>query len=248
MDRQGHKLAASSSNGFGSFLNPTMSTHGQVARMLGADILSGAYPPGHKLPPEQDIMERFGISRTVLREVLRTLTAKGLIASRPRVGTSVRDRRHWNFFDADVLSWRVTLGMDDDFRAQIAQARLAVEVRAAELAAERATDTDILALRQAVDDMRVAAGSPATFAQADLSFHQAIGAASGNFLLNAFSTVTEVALVASFLLLPVDEDEKHEDIVQRHERVVVAIEARDAVQAGLMMRALIEFGAATAVP
>ncbi len=72
----------------------------------------------------------------------------------------------------------------------------------------------------------------------------AVGAASGNFLLNAFSTVTEVALVASFLMLPLEEDDMHEETVLRHERVVDAIAAGAAAEAGRLMSEIIDFGAA----
>lgn len=236
-------LVKQQSSGFESYLRPTSSTHDQVARALGADILSGVYQPGTKLPSEQEIIDRFGISRTVLREVFKTMTAKGLIVSKTRVGTTVRDSRHWNFFDADVLAWRVSLGMDDDFRRGIAEARLAVEPRAAQLAATRATPQDIATLRATVQQMRDAVGSRQRFAEADLAFHQALAAASGNFLLNAFSTVTEVALVASFLLLPLEEDNMHEETVNRHERVVDAIEAGASDEAGQLLADIIDFGA-----
>lgn len=237
-------MAIPQRSGFAAYLRPASSTHDQLAKVIGADILAGVYPPGGKLPSEQEIIERYGISRTVLREVFKTLTAKGLIVSRTRVGTMVRDRQHWNYFDADVLAWRVSLGMDDEFRRGIAEARVAVEARAAELAALHATEADIAALRGAVADMRAAVGSRQQFAEADLAFHKAVGAASGNFLLNAFSTVTEVALVASFLMLPLEEDDMHEETVQRHERVVDAIAAGAAAQAGRLMAEIIDFGAA----
>lgn len=236
-------MAKQQTSGFDAYLKPTTSTHNQVAKVLGAEILAGTYPPGSKLPPEQEIIDRFGISRTVLREVFKTLTAKGMIMSKTRVGTTVRGERYWNFFDAEVLTWRISLGMDSDFRRGISEARVAVESRAAELAAHRATPDDIVLLRQAVAGMRNAVGSRQKFAEADLAFHQAIGAASGNFLLNAFSTVTEVALVASFLMLPLEDDDMHEETVLRHERVVDAIEAGAAEEAGRLMGEIIDFGA-----
>lgn len=236
-------MAKQLTSGFEAYLKTTSSTHDQVAKVLGVEILSGTYPPASKLPPEQEMMDRFGVSRTMLREVFKTLTAKGMIMSRTRIGTTVRDQHHWNFFDAEVLAWRVSLGMDSDFRRGIAEARIAVESRAAELAAQRATAEDIALLRKAVAGMRNAVGSRQKFAEADLAFHQAIGAASGNFLLNAFSTVTQVALVASFLMLPLEEDDMHDETVLRHERVIDAIEAGDAEEAGRLVSEIIDFGA-----
>src|SRR3546814_9601716 len=98
---------------FGRYTEGTLSSHDQVARALGTEILAGVYPPGLKIPGESEILHRFGVSRTVLREVLKTLTAKGLIVSKTRVGTTVLALLHWNFFDADVLSWKVSPVFED---------------------------------------------------------------------------------------------------------------------------------------
>ena len=77
--------------------------HGRVAYMLATAILRGDYLPGTLLPREAELMESFGVSRTVLREALRTLNSKGLVESRPKVGTKVRRRSAWNLLDADLL-------------------------------------------------------------------------------------------------------------------------------------------------
>lgn len=213
-------------------------------RTLGQDILSGRFPPDSKLPGEAEILERFSISRTLLREVLKTLTAKGFIISKTRVGTKVREKKYWNFFDADVLSWRVSLGFDDAFRQDVQQIRLALEPKAAALAAERATAADIAKLRDCVQAMRDAVDSRHMFAEADLDFHQMVGVASGNVLISSISAVIETALVASFMLLPVEEEEMHDTTVKNHEKIVDAIEARDPVLAAQNMMDVINFGAA----
>src|SRR3546814_17988571 len=83
------------------------------------------------------MLKRFGVSRTVLREVFKTLTAKGLIVAKTRVGTTVLARSHWNFFDADILSWKVSQAFDLDFIRSLAEVRVAVEGAAAEGAARR---------------------------------------------------------------------------------------------------------------
>jgi DNA-binding FadR family transcriptional regulator len=92
------------------------SSQAQIAAILGTEILQGIHPPGKNLPPEAELIERFRVSRTVLREVMKTLTAKGFIASKTRIGTRVLDPGNWNYFDADVLAWRVGMGLDDEFR------------------------------------------------------------------------------------------------------------------------------------
>ncbi len=229
---------------FQKYMEGTLSSHDQVARALGSDILSGVYPPGSKLPGEADILSRFGISRTVLREVLKTLTAKGLIVSKTRVGTTVLNSSHWNFFDADVLSWKVGRGFDADFRQDLTEVRLALEPAAAAAAAEHRSEEDIAELRRCLGEMRVAIDSARAFAEADLDFHRAVGKASGNVLMRSMSAVIETALVATFTLAsPVREEHEHDVSVRGHEAIVDAIEARDGPAAAEAMRVVIGHGA-----
>ncbi len=228
---------------FQKYSEGTLSSHDQVARVLGSEILAGVHKPGAKIPAEAEILGRFGVSRTVLREVLKTLTAKGLIVSKTRVGTTVLDSTHWNFFDADVLSWKVAQGFDADFRRDLTEVRLAIEPAAAAVAAERRSDADVAELRRCVAAMWAATDSARSFAEADLDFHRAVGAASGNTLMRSMSAVIETALVATFTLAsPVREDREHAVSVRGHEAIVDAIEARDGAAAADAMRSVIGHG------
>src|ERR1700753_1743998 len=149
------------------------SSHDKIAAILGTEILQGVHRPGTNMPPEHDLIERFQVSRTVLREVMKTLTAKGLVASKARVGTRVLDPGSWNYFDADLLAWRVRLGLDDEFRLSLTEIRRAVEPVAAGLAARRRTATHVATLRGHVALMgragptrgSVAGGRPEFFPQ-----------------------------------------------------------------------------------
>ncbi|WP_448664039.1 FadR/GntR family transcriptional regulator [Sphingomonas sp. CJ20] len=220
-----------------------LSSHDQVARALGGEILAGVYPPGAKLPSEAEMLARFGVSRTVLREAFKTLTAKGLIVSRTRVGTTVLDSAHWNFFDADVLTWKVSQGFDMAFVRDLAAIRLAIEPAAAQAAAEQATPEDIARMRACVAAMRDAPGDAGAFAMADLAFHKAVGQASGNVLMRSLAAVIETALLASFRLAsPVREADVHAESVAGHSRIVDAIEARDGEGAADAMRRIIGHG------
>ena len=229
---------------FGRFGEGTLSSHDQVARVLGHEILSGVYPPSTKLPSEEELLARFGISRTVLREVFKTLSAKGLIVSRTRVGTTVLDRAHWNFFDADVLSWKVAgKGFDADFLRDLAEIRRALEPAAAEAAARRRAKEDVAEMRRCLERMAAATDSARDFAEADLEFHKAIGRASGNALMRSLAAVIETALLASFQLSsPVHEPDVHRTSVVGHRAIVDAIEARDGARAADAMRAIIGHG------
>jgi DNA-binding FadR family transcriptional regulator len=239
----GEKNRMTARPSFSRFAEGTLSNHDQVARALAGEILSGVYPPGAKLPSEADILARFGVSRTVLREAFKTLTAKGLIVSRTRVGTTVLNSSHWNFFDADVLAWKVDLGFDIAFIRDLAAIRVAIEPAAAQSAAEHATAADIAAMRNCVARMAAATDSASEFAEADLDFHKAIGQASGNVLMRSLSAVIETALLASFRMSsPVREAEEHEAVVRGHARIVDAIEARKGEKAAKAMREIIGHG------
>jgi DNA-binding FadR family transcriptional regulator len=222
-----------------------LSGHSQVVRALGAEIVGGVLPAGTKLPPEADLLARFQISRTVLREVLKTLAAKGLISAKTRVGTSVLPQSRWNYFDPDVLDWKVSLGLDPAFRASLTEIRQAIEPMAAALAAIRRTPQDILDLRACVAAMRRSGHTRQSFAEADLAFHMAIGAASGNPLMRSIAAVIEAALVASFSLSsPTDDAANQEVTVRKHEAIVNAIEAGRPTVASKAMLAVIDAGVA----
>ncbi|QQV77343.1 FadR family transcriptional regulator [Sphingomonas aliaeris] len=228
---------------FGRFTEGTLSSHDQVARTLGVEILGGLYKPGEKLPVEADMLARFGVSRTVLREAFKTLTAKGLIVSKTRVGTVVLDSAHWNFFDAAVLGWKVSQGFDIAFVRDLADVRRAIEAAAAAAAAKRCSPEDIAELRRCLARMDAATASASDFALADLDFHKTVGRASGNVLMRSLAAVVETALLASFRMSsPVREAEEHAASVAGHRRIIDAIEAGDADEAATAMRDIIGHG------
>lgn len=221
-----------------------VSNHDQVVASLGTEILQGLHPPGGNMPGEPELMQRFQVSRTVLREAMKTLAAKGFVVSKPKVGTRVRDPIHWNFFDADVLAWRVRIGLDDHFLRSLTEVRRALEPAAAALAARRRTDADIVRLRSLVLQMGRQSHTRQSFAAIDLDFHLAIGVASGNPLMRSMASVIEAALVASFShSSPVDEASDHEHTVNAHAAIVDAIEGRDEQAASLAMLKAIDIGA-----
>jgi DNA-binding FadR family transcriptional regulator len=220
-----------------------MSSHEQIAAALGTEILKGVYPPGANLPPESELIERFQVSRTVLREVMKTLTAKGFVVSKTRVGTRVLDPGNWNYFDADVLAWRVKMGLDDEFRLSLTEVRRAIEPVAAGLAARRRTVAQVLALRNQVALMARSGHTRQSFAEVDLEFHLSIGAASGNPVMRSVAGVIAAALFASFTQSsPVDDSSDHEHTVNTHGAIVDAIEARDEQAAAAAMLEAIDIG------
>ncbi|MEK6299033.1 MAG: GntR family transcriptional regulator, partial [Paraburkholderia tropica] len=140
---------------------------------LGSAILRGDYAPGTTLPREADLMERFDVSRTVLREALRTLTSKGLVESRPKVGTRVRSREAWNLLDADVLDWYARVAPPLAFALKLQEMREMIEPYAAQLAAGAHDDVSFADLADAHAAMTDARNVD-EWVRADLRFHLAV--------------------------------------------------------------------------
>lgn len=213
-----------------------------VATEIGLRIVGGTYPEGSILPGDAELMGAFKVSRTVLREAMKTLSGKGLLMAKSRIGTRVRPRSAWQLFDSDVLMWHAEIGFTDAFLNALGEMRLMVEPEAAALAAARRRPTQIAALYVLVD--RMAAGrSRADFVDADLNLHIEIARVAGNPFLPALSSLIEVALAAALTKSsPVDEPGGAVGSAAQHRAIVTAIEAGDAAAARAAMRVVIGEG------
>ncbi len=222
---------------------PVRSHTAHVVRELGVGIVAGTYPQNSILPGDAELMERFGVSRTVLREALRTLAGKGLIQAKARIGTRVRDKASWNLFDADVLIWHARSGFDATFLDYLSEMRLALEPEAAALAAQRRTPLQLQHLYGWVEKMGGDGVSPTEFVDADLNFHLTVAAAAGNPFLRSISTLIEVALVALLTISsPVEEPVRHMKSVAAHRKIADAIARRDADAARAAMKVVVDEG------
>jgi DNA-binding FadR family transcriptional regulator len=218
------------------------SNHAEVARSIGIDIIAGRYAEGTRLPGDAELTAMFGVSRPVLRESVKTLVAKGLLSTKARVGTVVRERGDWNMFDADVLAWHLDAGIDKRFLSDLTEIRLAVEPRAAALAASRRSDLDLVELQRSMARMEAEASDSVGFADADLALHVAVANASGNPFMRSIGHVIEAALRASFLLSAPVEPQDRETVLLWHQRIVDAIAAGDAESAAAAMIEVIHNG------
>ena len=215
------------------------SNHAGVARAIGADIISGRMPAGSKLPNDAELIALYGVSRPVLRESVKTLVAKGLLTTKARVGTLVRDQGAWNMFDPDVLSWHMEAGIDAKFLRDLADIRFAIEPRTARLAAECRSAADLAEMERALRVMRDSPSDSTGFADGDLLLHVTVANASGNRFMRSIGAVIDVALRASFRLsAPVEEGERA-TVIEAHEAIVDAIERRDGLAAAEAMRSVI---------
>lgn len=203
--------------------------HGQVARGLAGLILSGEVAPGDALPNEEKLSTDLGVSRTALREAIRTLAAKGLLESRPKVGTRVRSRDTWNMLDPDILGWLAAGDSVHAFARNLLEMRKIIEPAAAALAAERRSAAQ-LAIIEAACDAMAAAPDREAWSTADLHFHQAILAATGNELLNALGATIGAALDIGFRFAA-HGARSFRNSLPLHEAILDAIRAGDAERA-----------------
>lgn len=218
-------------------------SHAHVVSELGSAIVSGRIAEGSLLPNDAELSLRFGVSRTVLRETMKTLAAKRLVEPKAKVGTRVLDRSSWNFFDPDVLGWRCEAGIDEDFVTHLAQIRLALEPAAAAAAALQASNEDIVSLYVIAAKFDNPKHTPETIAKVDLEFHLAVAHMSGNPFMRSASGLIEAALAISFQLSsPAASADTIAEIASNHLRIVHAIAARDADAAVKAMRHVIEVG------
>ncbi len=169
-----------------------------VAEALALRVLSGDYPPGRPLPNELMLLTEFGVSRTCLREALQMLSAKGLVRSRPKLGTFVREPHDWNFLDADILRLRQRVVPRPVFLRELFAVRRMVEPETAALSAINATPAMLAKMQIAVLDMaRINNSRSEALTEADVAFHRLLLAASGNALLSGLGACIEEALRAS---------------------------------------------------
>ena len=217
---------------------------GRLIRALGHAIVRGAHPPGALLPREIELMAEHGASRTSVREAIKVLSGKGLVETRQKVGTRVRERDHWNIFDADVLDWHMIDEVDHDILRDLIEMRQLVEPAAARFAAGRATLDDLGRIADSVGAMRGALGDMAAYAKADVGFHMAVLAASHNALLRRFAHIVANFLQVSFRIQQeaLDwPDERLEDDLALHVSIADAINRGDPTAAEeAMMRAILD--------
>ena len=154
-------------------------TH-QITHKLGVAILTGVYSADNPIPFEADLCREYNASRPVLREAVKMLTAKGLLVSRPRLGTRVQPEEQWNMLDPDVLEWLLERKFCPELLMEFNEIRLAVEPGGAALAARVATEADKAALRAAIGRMQAADRGEDDPLDSDIAFHVAVLRASRN--------------------------------------------------------------------
>ncbi|WUT74492.1 FadR family transcriptional regulator [Streptomyces sp. NBC_00669] len=213
--------------------------HGQLVQQLGQMIVSGDLGADRPLVPEE-IGQRFEVSRTVVRESLRVLEAKGLVSARPNVGTRVRPVSDWNLLDPDIIEWRAFGPQRDDQRRELLELRATIEPVAARLAAGHGREDVQQRLADMAEIMAHASaqGDSLTFSRADAEFHTLVLQVAGNRMLEHLSGIVSAALHVSGGLATGCE-RPGDTSVGLHHRIVEALAEGDGGTAEAAMRQLL---------
>jgi len=155
---------------------------------IGSQIVVGDFVPGQSLPNEDSLCRTYGVSRGVLREATKVLTQKGLISTRPKIGTLVQPRDSWNLFDADIMLWTLTSGDKLVFLKKVIEVRRIIESEACRYAAERATQNEVNLVKSCYEKLKTTLNSEKVYAydrylKMDMAFHTSILNACHNELL-----------------------------------------------------------------
>ncbi len=212
--------------------------HVKFARNIGERILLGEFVPGSLLPNEAAWGKAFGASRTVVREALKTLMAKGLIESRPKIGSRVLPRTMWNILDRDVLEWHHAAVDRHAFIKSTQEVRRLVEPGVALLAAQKRTPLQLARLQNAFAAMKNAK-TTAENVEADVEFHEALMAAANNELLLPFGIIIEKAL-GNLFDFTTALNPSPKTAIKMHERILIAVTALDGSAASKAMQVLLD--------
>lgn len=220
--------------------NTEAGLHARVLDQLGTAVCGGELAPGTVLYID-DLVERYAVSRSVIREVLRVLASMGLVESRRRVGTLIRAAADWNVFDPRVIRWRLASDGRIAQLRSLTELRSAVEPQAAALAATRATPAEASELVGLAARMWAAgkAGEEAEFLRLDIEFHRQVLFSSGNEMFVKLHDLVAEVLTGRhhYDLMP---HYPHEEALHLHAEVAQAIQRHDGERARRAMAQLLE--------
>ncbi len=203
---------------------------------LGRAIVTGAYET-RRFPTEAELAADHSVSRSVTREAVKMLTAKGLLTARPRKGTTVQPSSSWNLFDTDVLRWLLERKFSLELLRQFSELRIAIEPEAAALAAREADSAAVAEIRAGFERMESAEATGEDPLEADIAFHVAVLNASANPFYMQFRDVVATALRTSIRFT--NRFKGRTASLPAHQAVLTAIEAGDRGAARGAMAAII---------
>ncbi|MBZ0060368.1 MULTISPECIES: FadR/GntR family transcriptional regulator [unclassified Leclercia] len=208
-----------------------------LAEKLAQRILEGVYAPGSILPGELELGEQFGVSRTAVREAVKTLTAKGMVLPRPRIGTRVMPQGNWNFLDQELLSWWMTENNFQQVIEHFLVMRSSLEPQACLLAATLGTAEQKARLNTLMDEMVHLKKNfnRERWIDVDMAWHEHIYEMSGNPFLTSFASLFHSVYHTYFTSITQDEVVK----LDLHQAIVDAIQDSDGLRAMAASQALL---------
>ena len=198
----------------------------QESREIDHRIVGGNYKEDSLIEDDGKTSQRFGVSKSVIREGIKVLVAKGILEVNRGSGTRVRRRASWALLDNDVLAWHLSVEPKPAFLLQLMDMRRMIETKAAAWAAMHGTDAKIKAIEAAQMRMKKGENSIEEFVLADAMFHRAILRAANNEILLSVKGVIFSALLISIRLTNADPRENARS-VPFHRSVLSAIKAKD---------------------
>lgn len=212
-------------------------THG-IVQELGVAIVTGAYAD-RPFPVEFELAQRFQASRSVVREAVKMLTAKGLLRARPRQGTWIQAEEFWNLQDPDVLRWMLQRRFSLPLLIEFTEVRLGIEPAAAALAAVSATRIQSARIAEAIERMYAAGRGEDDSLESDIAFHSAVLKATGNRFY-----AQQCELIETALRFSIRQTNSYKGVslasIEDHRRVADAIFAGDVAGAEAAMRYLVQ--------
>lgn len=213
-----------------------------ILHRLGREIVSGVFEADARLPDEATMLKRYSVSRTALREAYGKLAAKGMIAARPKVGTSVRSPAYWNMLDPEVLGWHLQTRPTGNIARDLYALRRMLEPAAAALAAQLHTEEELRRIETAFADMQQTAMEESELIDADLRFHLEILYATHNHFIGAFSALIHAAMMSTFRLSwrGASQAVIKQERLHQHGEVLAAIRERNPDLAKQRMETLLD--------
>lgn len=210
-------------NGFIQISGASRSLHVQVAREIARKILANELQQNQIIPNEKVLCTQFDVSRTALREAVKLLTSKGLLESKPKVGTRVKGREHWNFLDSQLLDWVEDIGDNEFVYGEFLALRRAIEPAASALAAKNASAEQRVQLSATFQEMESIAENfdIVRWTKADLQFHRLIFLSTGNSFYLPFANIF-VTMFSSFIS---HSSESGKTCIKEHRAIYKAIMA-----------------------
>ncbi len=216
--------------------------HEQVARTLSLSIIRRELEPGSLLPNEDELCLQFDVSRTVIREAIRIMDARGLVEVRPRIGTRICPPTQWALTDPTLLEWQLESAPDFKLIQNLYELRNMIEPMVAKFTTQRASDEEVANICTVFEEMKNATTLD-DHIQADLRLHLAILDACGNKLVRSpLRPLIENTLGSSFRLFT-RSLEKAKESLPLHQEIIDAIKGRDPERAASCMRSMLESSA-----